>query len=92
MQLRWVLVSAAGAGAVLGLVLGAAAPSVAASLVTALFGSLLLIGSSWTFAVKLSLPERFMPQSSWQWLAWWLIVAVIGLGLQWIFRVKPTDK
>ncbi len=90
--LRWIVVASAASGGVLGLFLGAAAPAISASIVTALGGSLLLLASGWTIALKLHAPEQWVPNTTPQWLAWWLAAAVIGLCLQWIFRSKPADK
>jgi hypothetical protein len=91
-SLRWALAAAAAVGALLGLVVGASAPSFSASVVTALGGALLLIGSGCTVAARLSLPPALLPQSATAWLAWWAAAAVIGLGLQWMFRPRPADK
>jgi len=90
--LRWILLAGTASGAMLGLFVGAAAPVLSASIVTALGGSLLLLGSGWTMALKLHAPEQFLPTSTLQWLVWWMVAAVIGLFLQWIFRAKRTDK
>ena len=90
--LRWIIVASAASGGVLGLFLGAAAPALSASIVTALGGSLLLLSSGWTIALKLHAPEQWLPHTTPQWLLWWLVAAVIGLCLQWIFRSKPADK
>ncbi len=90
-SLRWALAAAAGVGALLGLLVGASAPSFSASVVTALGGSFLLIGSGCTVAARF-LPAALLPQSATAWLAWWAVAAVIGLGLQWMFRPKPADK
>lgn len=90
--MRWIVVASAAAGGVLGLFLGAAAPAISASIVTALGGSLLLLSSAWTIALKLQAPEQWLPTTTPQWLLWWMVAAVIGLGLQWIFRSKPADK
>lgn len=90
--LRWTLFAAAAVGALLGLVVGASAPSFSASVVTALGGSLLLIGAGCTAAARLHLPAALLPESAIAWLVWWIVAAVIGLGLQWIFRPKPADK
>ncbi len=89
---RWILLAGAASGAVLGLFVGAAAPVISASMVTALGGSLLLLSSGWTMALKLRAPEQFLPGSTLQWLLWWMVAAVIGHFLQWIFRSKPADK
>ena len=90
--LRWIVVASAASGGVLGLFLGAAAPAISASIVTALGGSLLLLASGWTIALKLHAPEQWLPHTTPQWLLWWMVAAVIGLCLQWIFRAKPADK
>ncbi|MEE8458907.1 MAG: hypothetical protein V3S08_03485, partial [Phycisphaerales bacterium] len=82
----------AASGGVLGLFLGAAAPAISASIVTALGGSLLLLSSGWTIALRLHAPEQWLPHTTPQWLLWWMVAAVIGLCLQWIFRSKPADK
>ncbi len=90
--LRWIVVASAASGGMLGLFLGAAAPAISASIVTALGGSLLVLASGWTIALKSHVPEQWLPHTTPQWLLWWLVAAVIGLGLQWIFRSKPADK
>jgi hypothetical protein len=90
--LRWIVVASAASGGVLGLFLGAAAPAISASVVTALGGSLLLLSSGWTIALRLHAPEQWLPHTTPQWLLWWMVAAVIGLCLQWIFRSKPADK
>jgi hypothetical protein len=90
--MRWMLAAAAAVGVLLGLIVGATAPSFSASVVTALGGALLLIGAGCTVAARLHLPPALLPQSAVAWLAWWVVAAVIGLGLQWIFRPKPADK
>ena len=79
-------------GGLLGLVLGAAAPGASASVVTALGGSLLLLGCAFTIAARLKAPDNLIPSTSAAWTSWWLVTAVIGLGLQWIFRRKHADK
>lgn len=90
-SLRMILLAGAASGAVMGLFLGAAAPAISASIVTALGGSLLLLGSGCAMALKLRAPEQWLPTTTSQWLLWWMVAAVIGLGLQWIFRTKPAD-
>lgn len=91
--LRWSLVAAAGVGVLLGLILGAAAPSLSASMVTALGGALLLLVSGWITAIRLGAGDwPGMPSNAVSWLAWWVAAAVIGLGVQWTIRPKRADK
>ncbi len=90
--LRWIMAASMAVGLLLGLFLGAAAPSMSAAILTALSGSLLLIGTSWTVVTRAGWTADWMPSSTPQWLAWWLIAAVIGLGVQWMFRAKRADK
>lgn len=91
--LRWTMVAAAAVGILLGLVLGAAAPTLSASAVTALGGSLLLLASAWVMAIKLGAGEGpWIPSSSIAFLGWWMVAAVIGLGVQWMIRPTRADK
>lgn len=92
-RLRWVLGAATAVGALLGLVFGAAAPGFAASIVTALGGSLLVLSTGWIMAVRLGVEQGPVvdasPVTS---LSVWMIAAVIGLGLQWMLKARSADK
>jgi hypothetical protein len=91
--LRWSVVAAAAVGGLLGLVLGAAAPSFSAAVVTALGGSGIMLTSGLTLVTRLeSLQGPWMPSTPTAWLAWWTAIAVIGLGIQWMLRAKRADK
>ncbi|MHC4217528.1 MAG: hypothetical protein ACYSU7_03640 [Planctomycetota bacterium] len=91
--LRWSVVAAAAVGGLLGLVLGAAAPSFSASVVTALGGSVIMISSAWTLAARLEAPpDRWLPTTPKAILAWWIALSVIGLGIQWMLRARRADK
>ena len=91
--LRWSVVAAAAVGGLLGLVLGAAAPSLSAAVVTALGGSGIMLTSSLTLATRVeALQGPWMPTTPTAWLAWWVAIAVIGLGIQWMLRAKRADK
>ncbi len=90
-SLRPILVAATILGGLLGLLVGALIPVFSASVVTAFGGSLL-----WLFGVRI-LSERLadgamMPSSVRAWLVLWIIVSVIGLCIQWMFRPKQADK
>lgn len=76
-------------GAMLGLVLGTAAPVFSAILVSALGGSFLLLATGWILGARLGIAgESWMPQNPTHWTILWLITAIVGLGIQWIFRPK----
>jgi hypothetical protein len=91
--LRGSLLAAAVAGAMLGFVVGAAAPALSAAAVSALGGSILLLGSAWTIGARLGEGEvPWMPQSATTWTAVWLIIAFLGLAIQWMFRPKRADN
>ena len=91
--LRWSVVAAAAVGGLLGLVLGAAAPAISAAVVTALGGSGIMLTSSLTLATRVeALQGSWMPSTPTAWLAWWVALAVIGLGIQWMLRTKRADK
>jgi hypothetical protein len=91
--LRWSVVAAAAVGGLLGLVLGAGAPAISAAVVTALGGSGIMLTSSLTLATRVeALQGPWMPSTPTAWLAWWVALAVIGLGIQWMLRTKRADK
>jgi hypothetical protein len=91
--LRWTILAAAAVGGLLGLVLGAAAPAFSAAVVTALGGSMIMLASAWTLAAKVQLPQGpWVPTTPTAWLIWWLVLSVIGLGVQWTLRARRADK
>ncbi len=90
-SLQWILAATAALGALLGLLLGAASPSMSASIVTASFGSLLLGATAWTIATAFDAPLGWAPASPIGLLGWWAVVAIIGLGVQWTLRPRRTD-
>jgi hypothetical protein len=61
--------------------------------VTALGGSVVMLTSGWTLAARAEIPQGpWMPTTPTHLLAWWLGLAVIGLGIQWMLRAKHADK
>ncbi|MHC4129656.1 MAG: hypothetical protein ACYTE6_04630 [Planctomycetota bacterium] len=97
-SLRPTLFAAAAVGALLGLVLGAAAPAFSAALVTTLGGSIIMLSSGTTLITRALAGRVEMPQGPWTpttptgLLAWLLGLTVIGLGIQWMLRAKRADK
>ncbi len=91
-SLQWILVAVAAIGALLGLLLGAAAPSMSAAIVTASLGSMLLGSSAWTIGTALDVPLGWAPASPIALLGWWAVAAIIGLGLQWTLRPRRADR
>jgi hypothetical protein len=92
-SLRWTVLAAAAVGALLGLVVGAAAPSFSASVVTALGGSVIMLSSGLVLVTHVKIPlTSWMPTTPTALLIWWVVLAVIGLGVQWILRARRADK
>lgn len=87
-------------GLALGLVVGAAAPSFTAVIVSALGGSFLVLSTGWIIAAQVGLiggadggPEVVRTPTFWASL--WLGVALLGLVIQWFLRPRrgpaPTE-
>lgn len=90
-SIRPMLIAAMVIGALLGLLIGALVPGLSASVVTAFGGGML-----WLSAVRIG-AERFaegafMPETTRTWLVLWLVLSVIGLCIQWMFRTKQADN
>ncbi|MEM7228303.1 MAG: hypothetical protein AAF432_05730 [Planctomycetota bacterium] len=79
-------------GVLLGALLGAVAPVISASIVTAFGGSLLWLGGTNVFATRVGLPTDWMPESPAVWLLVWFIVACIGIAIQWTTGRKNADN
>ena len=91
--LRGSLLAAAVIGAMLGFVVGTAAPVFSASAVSALGGSAICLASAWIMATRLGKGDvGWMPHSATVWTAVWLITATVGTGIQWTFRSKRADN
>jgi F0F1-type ATP synthase assembly protein I len=90
-NLRPMLIAAAVIGALLGLLIGALVPAMSAIVVTSFGGGML-----WLTGVSI-LAERFvegafLPSTSKGWMVLWLVISVLGLVIQWIFRPKRADN
>lgn len=80
-------------GGVVGLLLGAIAPTFSAALVTALGGSLLWLTGARVLAVRFGVPEGpWLPRSGLAWMSVWLITTLLGLIIQWTTKQRPADK
>jgi len=92
-SLRPVLVGAAVVGALLGVLIGALVPTFSTTVVTAFLGSLLWLTSLRVVAEKLGVAAVvWMPASSTAWLSMWIIIALVGLAIQWTFLSRKADK
>jgi hypothetical protein len=90
------LAASAVLGGFLGIIVGLLMPSIAASAITSMGGSALLLPGAHLLAVRFGLEgASWFPSTSARWLLVWLITSIVGLCLQWIFRTKrpaPADK
>ncbi len=92
-QLKPTVVASAITGTLIGVLLGALAKTFSAIAVTAFGGSLLWLTCTGVLLTRLDVPEGlWTPGASVDWLALWLITAVIGLGVQWMLRPRQNDK
>lgn len=89
--LRPVIIAAAILGALLGLLVGALIPVFSASVVTAFGGSLLWLFGSGIVAERFA-DGAMLPSTGRAWLVLWIVVSVIGLCIQWMFRPRVADK
>jgi hypothetical protein len=90
--LRWNLLLSAGIGALLGVLLGALAPGLSASVASAGAGSAICLVSASIVAARLGAAESdWLPTSFGAWLLLWLVIAIIGLAIQWTTRPRPVD-
>lgn len=90
-RLRPALLGAAATGAMLGLLIGALAPGLSASVVTAFGGGLLWLTGVRILAEHL-VDGALMPTTGSAWLILWVTISAIGLSIQWMFRPKRADK
>jgi hypothetical protein len=92
-RLRPMIVGAAILGIIFGVLIGALAPVASASVVTAFGGSLLWLTSLRIALIQFGEPiTGWLPRGATALLIIWVVVALIGVTIQWIFRPKPADK
>lgn len=92
-SLRYNLMLSAAIGALLGLLLGALAPTMSTSVASAGAGSAVCLMTASIVAARFGAgSHEWMPNHPGTWLVLWLVVAVIGLAIQWTTRPKPVDK
>ncbi len=92
-KLRPAIIASAVGGLLVGVLVGTLAPSITASVVTSFGGSLL-----WLFGLRVILIQmsetiaEWMPNSATASGVIWLIISIVGIVIQWIFRPKAADK
>jgi hypothetical protein len=92
-RLRPMLMLSGLVGALTGLILGLVARRFSDCAVTAMLGAAIWLTAANVIALRSGLPDGpWMPKSSIVWMGLWLIVAIIGLSVQWARRQKPADK
>lgn len=92
-SLRPVLLFAAAMGGLLGMLVGALTPTLSAAVVTSFGGSLLWLAAARVIIERVGLGDSsFLPETGRVMLAVWIVMAVIGLAIQWTFRPRPADK
>ena len=90
---RNTLMLSAAVAAFLGLLLGAIAPQVSASVASAGAGSAICLFTASLIAARLGAAENdWLPRSAGAWLLLWFVLAIIGLAIQWTIRPKPVDN
>lgn len=83
----------AAGGVIGGIIVGVLLPTLSASVVTSLAGSLIILTSGYWLLLRSEMSvDRFLPHSAATSLAWWLGTAVIGLFIQLRLGVKKADK
>ena len=92
-KLRPAIIGAAVGGILLGVLFGALAPALSAAVVTAFGGSLLWLSGLRIVVTQIGEPvTNWLPSQATWLLALWLIISLIGVAIQWMFRPKPADK
>lgn len=80
-------------GAILGLLIGLSLPGVAASLITALAGSAMILSSGFTALNTIGIAEQsWLPSTATVWLIVWFGASIAGMAIQWTIRRKPADS
>ena len=80
-------------GALSGLIIGLIMRRFSDCAVTAMVGSATWLCAAVVIAIRAGAPDGpWFPKSTIVWLALWLIVAIIGLTVQWTRQRAPADK
>jgi hypothetical protein len=91
--LRTLIVGAAIGGLLLGLLLGTLTPTFSTTVVSAFGGSLLWLAPSRVLLARFGPGTlEWLPQSATVSILLWILVALLGVGIQWMFRPKQADK
>jgi hypothetical protein len=92
-KLRPAIIGAVVGGILLGVLFGALAPTLSAAVVTAFGGSLLWLSGLRIVVTQIGEPvTNWLPSQATWLLGLWLIISLIGVAIQWMFRPKPADK
>ncbi len=92
-RLKWMTLLLAAGGMVVGVLVGVLAPTAAASVVTSLSGSLIMLAGAYWLLMRSGLAvDGLLPGSAAAALAWWLGTAIIGLLIQSSLGRRKADK
>lgn len=92
-QQKWVTILVCAGGIVAGILVGVLLPTAAASIVTSLAGSLIMLSSAYWLLMRSGVEANgLLPSSSAGVLTWWLGAAIIGLMIQSSLGGKKADK
>jgi hypothetical protein len=92
-KLRPAIIGAAVGGILLGVLFGALAPNLSAAVVTSFGGALLWLSGLRIVVTQLGEPvANWLPSQATWLLGLWLIISLVGVAIQWMFRPKPADK
>lgn len=91
-ELRPTMVIAGLAAAMLGFMIGALAATFGAGIVTAMGGAFICLSSGTVLAEHLAGPDQvWIPTGPMAWLITWLVLATLGVAIQFMFKSKPAD-
>ncbi len=92
-QQKWLTILVCAGGLVAGVLLGVLVPTAAASIVTSLAGSLIMLSSAYWLLMRSGVEANgLLPSSSAAVLTWWLGAGIIGLVIQSRLGGKKADK
>jgi hypothetical protein len=92
-RLRPMLLLSAVVGGLTGLIVGLVARRFGDCALTAMLGGAIWVGAANVIALRGGVPDGpWYPKTTIVWMAVWLVVAIIGLSIQWARRPKPADK